>query len=245
MNQQAFRNLVSGRSRGFSPVILRAVLRIASWPYYLIVALRNLMYSKGRLNVHRADAVVISVGNITTGGTGKTPLVIWLCDFLHQKGLRCAILTRGYKLGKNRLSDEAAILTRSCPEAKVIVNPDRVAGAAEAVRKFNAQVLVMDDGFQHRRLHRDLDIVTIDGLLPFGFGKSLPAGLLREPLNGLKRAHAFVITRCDQASEADLAAIEERLRILNPEALVGRATHALVGVGTVGRKEISLEELRG
>jgi tetraacyldisaccharide 4'-kinase len=81
--------------------------------------------------------------------------------------------------------------------------------------------------------------------LPFGFGKSLPAGLLREPLNGLKRAHAFVITRCDQAGEANLAEIEERLRVLNPQALVGRATHAVVSIGTVGKKQIALEELRG
>lgn len=245
MNQQAFRNLISGRSKGFVPAFLRLLLKAASLPYTLVVAIRNLMYSNGWFRVHRADAVVISVGNITVGGTGKTPLVIWLCDFLRQKKLRCGILTRGYKLGKSKLYDETAILTRGCPDAKVVVNPDRLGGAAEAVRRFNAQVLVIDDGFQHRRLHRDLDIVTIDGLQPFGFGKVLPAGLLREPLSGLRRAHALVITRCDQAADANVADIEQKLKMLNPDAVTARTMHKVVNVGAVGRKEMSLEELKG
>jgi tetraacyldisaccharide 4'-kinase len=194
---------------------------IAARGYSLVVRLRNFLYSKRRLKIHTADVPVISVGNITTGGTGKTPLVIWLCNTIYQKSKiknqKCgvAILTRGYKTrgtrdegpfdfaqGRRGTTDELAILAESCPQAKVIVNPDRAAAARRAVG-FCAKVLVMDDGFQHRRLRRDLDIVTIDATCPFGYGRLLPAGLLREPVASLRRADAAVVTRCDQNSESE------------------------------------------
>jgi tetraacyldisaccharide 4'-kinase len=202
-----------------------------------------MLYARGSLKTHPVDATVISVGNITAGGTGKTPLVIWLCSLLKNKGLPCAILTRGYKVKKNKLSDEPAILSTSCPEAKVIVNPDRVTGAAEAIRRFAAKVLVMDDGFQDRRLKRDLDIVTIDAMCPFGYDKTLPAGLLREPVTALKRAHAAVITRCDLVAEPQLSQIENRLHTINPEMIIARAIHAPVCAKSLGSHEIPLEEL--
>jgi tetraacyldisaccharide 4'-kinase len=207
--------------------------------------MRNLLYSRDILKSHHSDAIVISVGNITAGGTGKTPLVIWLCTMLQKMGLPCAILTRGYKLKKNKLSDEPAILTTSCPEAHVIVNPDRVIGAGEAVGLFGAKVLVMDDGFQHRRLKRDLDIVTIDAMCPFGYDKTLPAGYLREPVTALTRAQCAVITRCDLVSESQLNEIEDRLKTINPEITIARTIHAPVCAKTLGSKEIPLEELAG
>lgn len=243
LNQQVYRKLISSRSTGLAPSLLRMMLRPASWIYAGVISLRNLLYSRGKLHAHTAEAVVISIGNITTGGTGKTPLVIWLCGLLRKKELACAILTRGYKLKKNKLSDEPAILTTSCPEAKVIVNPDRVVGAAEAVGKFAAKVLVMDDGFQHRRLKRDLDIVTIDAMCPFGYDRLLPGGLLREPVTALKRAHAAVITRCDLVDESQLGAIEKRLSTINPEMIIARAIHTPVCAKTLGPREMPLQEL--
>ena len=236
--------------------LLRLLLEVAASGYSIIICLRNFLYSKGWLKTYRANAIVISIGNITTGGTGKTPLVIRLCNQITQnsklktQNYRCAILTRGYKATQDSrpktqdYGDEPEILTTSCPQARVIVNPDRVAGAAEAVNKFGAKVLIMDDGFQHRRLARDLDIVTIDGTCPFGYGKILPAGLLREPVAALKRADAVVVTRCDQTAESELTQLEEKLQQVNPDMIIARSIHAPVCAKSIGHKEIALEELK-
>jgi tetraacyldisaccharide 4'-kinase len=141
--------------------------------------------------------------------------------------------------------DEPAIFTENCPQAKVVVNPDRVAGAAEAVNKFDAKVLILDDGFQHRRLARDLDIVTIDATLPFGYGRLLPAGLLREPVTSLKRANAVVITRCDQVQEDELSELEQKLNQINPNMVIARSIHAPACAKTIENNEIGLEKLWG
>ena len=255
MNQEGYRRLVSGASSGLAAAILRCLLEVVAWFYSIVSGLRNFFYSRDWLKRYRANAIVFSIGNITVGGTGKTPLAIWLYKFLQQKKIQCAILTRGYKTHTKKRAtsderratrtDEPAILTESCPEAKVIVNPDRVAGAAVAVNKFSAKVLIMDDGFQHRRLGRDLDIVTIDAMCPFGYGKIFPAGLLREPLAGLKRVDAVVITRCDQISEVELNQLEDKLREVNPDMMIARSLHAPVCAKSIDNKEISIEELKG
>ncbi|MGB2866317.1 MAG: tetraacyldisaccharide 4'-kinase [Sedimentisphaerales bacterium] len=222
--------------------------------FSFVVRLRNLLYSKGWLKVHHVDAAVICVGNITVGGTGKTPIVVWLCNLITQnsklktQNCRCAILTRGYKARAQEnkdFKDEIAILAESCPEAEVIVNPDRVAGAAEAIGKFGAKILIMDDGFQHRRLARDLDIVAIDATQPFGYGKMLPAGLLREPVSSLKRAGAVVITRCDQIADAELDELERKLQTTRLDMIIARSTHAPVYAKSKDNKEISIEQLKG
>jgi tetraacyldisaccharide 4'-kinase len=250
LNQESYRKLISGASSGLGAALLRFFLGVAAQLYSTVIGLRNLLYSKGWLKTHQVNAVVVSVGNITVGGTGKTPLVIWLCKFLQQKEVRCAILTRGYKATKNlklktkNYSDEPAILAESCPQAKVIVNPNRVEGADEAVNNFGAKVLIMDDGFQHRRLGRDLDIVTIDGTCPFGYGKVLPAGLLREPVAALKRADAVVLTRCDQTTEVELTQLEGKLQQVNPDMIIARSIHAPVCAKSPEHKEISLKELK-
>jgi tetraacyldisaccharide 4'-kinase len=232
LKQQTYRKLISGQSSGFSATALRFLLAIAAAGYSLVVRLRNFLYSKGLLKVHPVNAAVLCIGNITVGGTGKTPLVVWLCNLLSQN-YKCAILTRGYKAGAQEskgFKDEIAILAESCPEAGVIVNPDRVVGAAEAIDKHAADVLIMDDGFQHRRLARDLDIIAIDAMQPFGFEKLLPAGLLREPVSSLKRAGAAVITRCDQVTDAQLRGFEQILREINPSIIIARSIHIPVSV---------------
>ncbi len=230
--------MVSGQSTS----ILNLPLGAAACAYSAIIRLRNFLYSKNWLKAHRANSVVISVGNITVGGTGKTPLVIWVCRFLQDKNINCAILTRGYKA--EAAKDEPAILAESCPQAKVIVNPNRVESANEAVSKFGAKVLIMDDGFQHRRLARDIDIVTIDATCPFGYGKLLPAGLLREPVASIKRANAAVLTRCDQISEAELSRIEQELRLINPDMIIAKSIHNPIGAKAMTGKEITIEQLK-
>jgi tetraacyldisaccharide 4'-kinase len=245
LNQETYRNIVSGRASGPRAAILRGLLTVLSWPYGAIVRLRNGLYSAGVLKTHGVSAAVISVGNLTVGGTGKTPLVVWLCRIVQQRQRRCAILTRGYRTERGTLSDEPALLAARCPGVSIIVDPDRVAGAKQAISECDAEVLILDDGFQHRRLGRDLNIVAIDATLPFGYGRMLPAGLLREPVAGLRRADAAVITRCDQVSEEKLARIEERIRQINPQAVISRAIHAPVGATAQTGSEIGLERLRG
>ena len=255
MNQETYRKLISGQSRGLVAVVGRFFLQIAAAGYSSAIGLRNFLYSSGRLKTHHVNATIFSIGNITTGGTGKTPLVIWLYRFLNQKELRCAILTRGYKTrtegretrdeGRETKIDEPAILAESCPQAKVVVNPDRIAGAIEAVNKFGANVLILDDGFQHRRLVRNIDIVAIDATRPFGYGKILPAGLLREPPCSLKRADAIVLTRCDQTSEAQLSRIEEKLHLINPDLIITRSIHNPTCAKTVNGEEIAFDKLKG
>jgi tetraacyldisaccharide 4'-kinase len=257
LNQEFYRKLISGQNRGLSAVSLRFCLAFTAAGYSLIVRLRNFLYSKGWLKTHRVNAVVFSIGNITAGGTGKTPLVIWLCNYLTQnsniktKNYGCAILTRGYKATQNsklktqNYGDEPAIIAEDCPQAKVIVNPDRVAGAIEAISKFGVNVLIMDDGFQHRRLARDIDVITIDARLPFGYGKLLPAGLLREPVTELKRANAVVISRCNQITEAKLIELEKKLQQINPNMIIAHSIHAPVCAKGIGNNEIGLEKLNG
>jgi tetraacyldisaccharide 4'-kinase len=248
LNQHAFHKLISGQTRGFPASLLRFLLQIAAKIYSTAIGLRNLLYSKGCLKIHAADVPVISVGNITVGGTGKTPLVIWLCKFLQRKKIQCAVLTRGYKTHTQKqtpIANEPAILARTCPQAKVIVNPDRTTAATEAVNRFCAKVIIMDDGFQHRRLNRDLDIVTIDATLPFGYGKILPAGLLRESIVSLKRADAIVLTRCDQTSETELTKLEEKLQLINPNMIIARSIHSPTCAKSTEADQISLDELKG
>ncbi|MBN1392088.1 MAG: tetraacyldisaccharide 4'-kinase, partial [Sedimentisphaerales bacterium] len=247
MNQHSFRQLISGQSTGFKSYIFRLFLGAISQFYKIIALLRNFLYSNNWLKTHRAGAAVISIGNITTGGTGKTPLVIWLCKFLQQKQIPFAILTRGYKTHPQTQAaiDEPVILAESCPQAKVIVNPNRVKAAKEAVVKLGAKALIMDDGFQHRRLARDLDIVTIDATCPFGFGKLLPAGLLREPASSLNRADAAVLTRCDQVPESELSRIEQELLLIKPDMIIARSIHKSISAKSLTGGEITIEQLKG
>jgi len=248
VNQQTYRNILSGQASGLGPALLRLSLSGLSWPYGAVVRVRNGLYSRGWLAVHAAEVPVISVGNLTAGGTGKTPLVAWLAKYLQSRNLRAAILTRGYKASRVGMTypttDEPAELAAMCPGVPVVIEPDRVAGAAEAVRNHGAQVLLLDDGFQHRRLARDLDILTVDATLPFGYGRLLPAGLLREPLGGLARAHAVVLTRCDQVTDDERLRIEEHLRHINNELVIATSVHAPVGAKVAQGNDINLQELR-
>jgi len=207
-------------------VTLRFLLSAASLPYSAAIRVRNFLYDKKVLKSRHAQAVVISIGNITAGGTGKTPLVIWLYNFLRGKNINPAILTRGYKTGtRNIQTDEPALLAANCPDAKIIVNPDRLMGAKTAVNTFGSKLLILDDGFQHRRLGRDLDIITIDATEPFGYGKILPAGLLREPLSCLKRADAVVITHCENIADEKIEKIENTIRKIKHDITIARSIH--------------------
>lgn len=213
MNEAALHELLSGRRRDASARALRTLLTIGSWGYSAVMEVRNVAYNRNWLTVHQAPAPVISLGNITTGGTGKTPMAAWLANWLLSEGFRPGLLSRGYRSlesseiaseavsGQAAGNDEKRVLDRLCPGVPHLQQRDRVASAMRLCQDFDCNVLILDDGFQHRRLHRDLDLVLIDALQPWGFGYILPRGLLRESMSGLKRADLIVVTRADQCSE--------------------------------------------
>ena len=164
--------------------------------------------------VKRAAVPVISVGNLTTGGTGKTPLVVAVAKLLRQQSKRVALISRGYGADPSQpgRNDEAMELEHRLPDVPHLQDPDRFAMAAVAVEELESEVLLLDDGFQHRQLHRDLDIVTVDATNPFGFGRLLPRGLLREPVKSLRRADLVVVTRSDLVNAVALEALQQELR---------------------------------
>jgi tetraacyldisaccharide 4'-kinase len=226
------RQVMSGDARGPRASALRAAMSVAEVPYSLGSRLRNWAFDAGVRTPAKLPRPVISVGNITTGGTGKTPVVRWLAERLRASGERVAILSRGYKAKPGALGDEqrmlASLLDRPGePPVVIRANPDRVAAGNDVLREHSdTSVFLLDDGFQHRRLARDFDLVLINATEPFGFGHVLPRGMLREPLRGLRRASAFLLTRADQADDAARAAILDTLKRFNPGAAVYESVHA-------------------
>jgi tetraacyldisaccharide 4'-kinase len=198
--------------------------------YGALIQTHAALYRRGIIRVSRLDAPVISVGNITTGGTGKTPLVEHIARIAAGKDRRVCILTRGYKrenpkqrvvvsdgwnllAGANEAGDEPRLLAENLKGiAAVICDADRFAAGKWAIDQLGSDFFILDDGFQHLQLARDLNIVTIDATDAWGNGHLLPRGRLRERLDGLARADCIVITRVDQADDLDLIRSEiERL----------------------------------
>lgn len=191
-------------------------LRQALWPLGLLygaaAALRNYAFDAGWRRVSALDAPVVSIGNLTVGGTGKTPAVAWLCALAAKNGRRPGVLARGYgRAPGEELNDEGRMLARRFPELLQEQDPDRVAAGQRLVAA-GADYVVLDDGFQHRRLRRDLDVVCLDATLPFGNGQCLPAGDLREFRSGLKRAGMLLLTRAERLEPEQIAQRVHRLR---------------------------------
>jgi tetraacyldisaccharide 4'-kinase len=206
-------------SRGWVAAMLRGVCGLAERPYAWAVAARNRAYDQRRSPIHRVAAPVISVGNLSVGGTGKTPLVAWLAQWFRDRGVRVALVSRGYGAAAGESNDEARELALRLPDVPHLQNRDRWAAAQAVIVRNNAELILLDDAFQHRRLHRDLDIVLLDGLDPYGGERLLPRGLLREPLESLARAGVVVLTRADFLNRSERDAIRDRVALLAPRAL--------------------------
>jgi tetraacyldisaccharide 4'-kinase len=240
-----FRDLVSGRRRGLGASALRGLLRAAEVPYTLAVSIRNLRYDRGRTAVHHVSVPVISVGNLTLGGTGKTPMVKWLARTLQNFSSRVAIVSRGYGAKPGQQNDEALELAQALPDVPHVQNRNRVAAARLAIEKFDPGVLLLDDGFQHRRLARDLDIVLLDALEPFGFEHVFPRGTLREPLAGLARANVVCLSRADAVSTSEREAIRSRVAKLAPNVAWCECMHAASHLVNFSGEKLPLDSLAG
>ena len=195
-------------------------LLLISFLYRGCAGVRNLLYDAGIFKVRKLACKVISVGNITVGGTGKTPMVILLADILRGKGYRPAILSRGYggkkkrrvnivSDGKNLLmhpakaGDEPALIAKSVMSVPVVTGKKRYLTGKFAIEHFGVDVLILDDAFQHRSLFRDVDIALLDYKKPFGNGFMIPRGELREPRNGLRRADIVIVTGTEKTEVRD------------------------------------------
>ena len=220
---------------------LRFLLIPFSWLYAIGIRVRNQFYALGVFGVQTLPCTVISVGNITVGGTGKTPAVIAIAEHLQKAGLRVAILLRGYKRkaregitvvsdGKQvyasakESGDEAYMMAECLSGVPIIVGRERYLAGQIALERFNVDVLLLDDAFQHRQLGRDVDILTVPVTHPFGDpARLLPAGTLREPLSALRRADIILLTHAD-TPEISVRA-KETVKRLAPDALVLESVH--------------------
>ncbi|HZU99484.1 MAG TPA: tetraacyldisaccharide 4'-kinase [Planctomycetota bacterium] len=240
IDRAVYLSIISGERRGLAATLARAGLRAASWPFGLGVAARSGFYAA--LGGARAGVPVISIGNLTTGGTGKTPLTIALAERLVEKGEKVAVLARGYGAERDgERNEELELVAKRVPAARIYPGRDRIASAARAERE-GATAILLDDGFQHRKLARDVDILIIDATDPWGGGHLLPRGLLREPVSAVSRADAIVLSRVDLVSNEQVEAITRELRAHTDAPI---AHMRIEPVAVIARDEPALEALRG
>ncbi len=232
--------ILSGQAQDISARSLRPMLWAVSGLYWVGVSLRNCAFHWGMRPVVQASVPTISLGNITTGGTGKTPLTAWVVNQLLGCGQKPAILSRGYgRLSSTDSSDpsrnlpshndEYLVLADLCPGVLHLQGVNRCANAQRASGEHGATALVLDDGFQHRQLGRSLDIVLVDATNPWGYGYLLPRGLLRETVSSLKRASFVCITRANLVSPDQLGAIRGLIARYLPEDRIAEVEFQPVG----------------
>lgn len=237
-----FLETVGGHRRDLGSKLARGLLWAAARGYLAGLQAREAAYALRLVRPLEVPARVISVGNLTLGGTGKTPAVAHLARLFRDRGERVAVLIRGHggkrlaevsivhdglqrRLGVDQVGDEASLLAERLGDVPVIAGKDRRATARCAVEQFDATLLVLDDGFQYRRLAADDQIVLLDATRPFGTGDLFPAGTLRDPPSALWRADQIWLTRCDHPEACDLDALTARLARWAPQVPVFRTVH--------------------
>jgi tetraacyldisaccharide 4'-kinase len=254
-------NLATDKHKGLVAGIVKSFLYCLSLLYGLVVKVLVFIY---HLKPYRLNCKVISVGNITLGGTGKTSLVALIAKYLKQKRHKVAILSRGYKRIGSRFSllasrpnnehrtpntetmgDEPYMLKMNLGDVPVVVDTDRIQAAKLAIRDYGADTVILDDGLQQWRIKKDLEIVTIDATCPFGNRKLIPRGILREPLSSLKRADVFILTKTNL--NPDNQDIKDFLSSINPQSLIVESTHSPLGFYRLQERDefLRLEALKG
>jgi tetraacyldisaccharide 4'-kinase len=239
--------------------ILLFPLTLLSLPYGWAVGARSLFYSVRLLKTKMLPCPVISVGNITVGGTGKTPLVIALARGLMARGISVAILSRGYKgtqasgpvvgdgksifLSPEESGDEPFLMAQMCKGVPVLVGKNRFVNGRIALQRFGMKGLLLDDGYQHLRLHRDLDILLIDSHIGFGDHHLLPRGILREPLSHLCRAHLFILTKVDDLETS--RPLEKKIHEIHPGAQVFHSHYQPMSLVDSKGEQEELNSLKG
>lgn len=228
------------------------LLRAPEALFRAVGALRRALYDRGLLPKARLTVPVVSVGNLSAGGTGKTPMVAWVARELAQRGRRVGLLSRGYGARAGEGNDEAALLAELLPGVPHVQDKDRARGGHALVQQHAVDAVVLDDGFQHRRLHRELDLVLLDATRPWGLAGRrdddaplLPRGLLREPPCALARADAIVLTRADQARDAELSELRRAVERHAPGKPLALAAHTPARLVSLDGEREELKALHG
>ncbi|NQT90823.1 MAG: tetraacyldisaccharide 4'-kinase [Candidatus Omnitrophica bacterium] len=232
-------NIITERPSGPFGLMLKAGLVFLSLFYLLAINLRLAFYGFGIFKGAQLKVPVISIGNLTWGGTGKTPLVEAICSYFKAQGKKVCLLTRGYG------GDEDKALAENMPGVSVLAGKDRVKNARIKEQEAVPDIFVLDDGFQHLRIKRALDIVVVNGADPFGSGLLIPAGILREPVSHLFRADLIIITKTDLVSGDALARIKKVILKAKPGIEILESMHQPVSFYSNKSKEITLESIRG
>lgn len=245
-------SVISDERRGPDAALLRGALAGLACAYTAGLKLYLFPYRTGLRKQARLPCPVISIGNISVGGTGKTPLVQRVCEFLTARGVKVCVLSRGYRganehgmavvstetrveLDARSAGDEAYLLARSLPGVPVLVGKDRRKSGALAWERFKPDAIILDDGMQFYQLRRDLEIAALNAARPFDNGWTFPRGLLREPPSHLRRANCVVITHADQVEAEKITALQERLKRLSPRAALYTASYAVEGLRALDR----------
>jgi len=249
-------NLATDDKKGFIASLIKILLFLLALIYTLVVRILIFIYG---IKPRYLACKVISVGNITLGGTGKTSLVGFIARYLKQEGHNVAILSRGYKrkvhrittdyglrvTGYGMMGDEPYMLKNSLKSIPVLVDTNRIRCANLGIRDYGADTVILDDGLQQWKIKKDLEIVTIDAANPFGNRKLLPRGILRQPISTLNKVDVFILTKTDL--NPDIGWIKDFLRQLNPGAEIFESVHKVVGLYKLGESEklLAADMLKG
>ena len=251
--------------RGILPTSIRGGLSLLSNLYDVGLNGYLGLETAGLRRRERLPVPVLSIGNLTVGGTGKTPMAQYICRELVSRGHRLALLSRGHGgkklpvqvvsdgegivlVGPDDAGDEPVLLAQSLPSVPVFVGKDRRITGREALRRHGLDAIVLDDGLQYWQLIRDLDVVLLDSSCPFDNGRTLPRGLLREPVEHLNRAGIAVFTRSESLKDSDRERLQEIVRQHAPEAAVFFARHSpthLIRLGFEDKTQVPVDALRG
>lgn len=256
---------ITTKQRGVIPTLFRILFMPLCWLYSGIVTIRNYCYNVGIFKQKKLPCLVISVGNIVVGGTGKTPAVAAIAKLLQNNRLHVAILLRGYKRNNNKevlfvsdgdshlcsreeCGDEADMLARQITNTPIVVGRKRNKTGKAALDRFNCDVLILDDGFQHRQVARDLDIITIDTTQPYGTGLLLPIGSLREPKSAIRRANLIILTRTDVV-KTGINPLKDELNKIAQNTPILESVHQPTSLYPLNNKDkhstIPLEDIKG
>ena len=245
--RKAYLKAIIDERPGAGRAVVRGVTSFLSTLYVKALRFRAFLYRHRLLPSQKLPVPVISVGNLTCGGTGKTPMVEYVAKALLTKWRRPAILSRGYRAQQTEegmVNDEYLLLKQNMPDIPHFAGPDRIKKVREAIAQGDVDSVVLDDGFQNLRARDKIDIVLIDALDPFSNRRVIPRGLLREPVEGLERAHAIVISRSNQCSLEALREIRRQIKDVAPGIPVALGIHRAIGlVAPDGKTEQSCEWL--